>query len=682
MDEKELQEFSLEDILKEFGGEEAQTQEVAEETEAPEEQPAVVTDETIRFGEGVTDQTIRFGEGVTDQTIRLDAASFPKGQAHNAQPLEEDEDTIPEPVTEQPEEAFTPGWEPEYDQPIAEYIPPPPIQFHPRSRLRELKRKLVAGPEKQYYALSEKGLGKLQAAIFMSLLVVLISAVSTAMYALGMVQENRMRLLVFWQFLAMLVSALLGSFQLIEGVTDFMRKRFTLNTLMVFTFVLCCVDGMLCLQQLRVPCCAAFSLQVTMSLWSAYQRRNTQIGQLDTMRKATRLDSIGAVPEYYDGRTGLLRGEGQVEDFMDTYEAAGRPEKVLSVYAMVALIASLGVGITAGVLHGLSMGIRVTAVTLLAAMPATAFIAVSRPMAVLERKLHSLGTVLCGWQGIEGLCKRAVFPIDHTDLFPGGTVKLNGVKFYGSRSPDEVVAYATAVICADGGGLVPLFTHLLDSRNGIHYDAENLRAYEVGGIGAEVCGEPVLVGTLSFLRSMGVEVPEGIRVSHAVCAAVDGELSGLFAVAYEKTRDSAAGLSTLCGYRGLRPILVTNDFMLTDTFLRSKFGVGQRKVIFPEHDAREALRETELSSDAQALALTTKDGLAPFAYAVTGARSVWTASVLGVVIHMLGGILGIGIMLTLAILGAEELLTPGNLFLYELVWMLPGLIITEWTRHI
>ena len=682
MDEKELQEFSLEDILKEFGSEEAQPEETAQETEVPEEQPAGVTDATIRFGEGVTDQTIRLDEipsaGVTDQTIRLDASVFPKGQTDNAQPLEEEE----APAEEKSDEAFSSEWEPEYDQPIAEYIPPQPIQFHPRSRLRELKRKLVAGPEKQYYALSERGLGKLQIAIFLSLLVVLISAVSTAMYALGMVQENRMRLMVFWQFLAMLVSALLGSFQLIEGVTDIMRKRFTLNTLMVVTFVLCCVDGVLCLKQLRVPCCAAFSLQVTMSLWSAYQRRNTQIGQLDTMRKATRLDSIGAVPEYYDGRAGLLRGEGQVEDFMDTYEATGKPEKILSVYAMAALIASLGVGITAGILHGVSMGIRVTAVTLLAAMPATAFIAVSRPIAVLERRLHSLGTVLCGWQGIEGLCKKAVFPMDHPDLFPAGTVKLNGVKFYGSRSPDEVVAYATAVICADGGGLVPLFTHLLDSRNGIHYDAENLRAYEVGGIGAEVCGEPVLVGTLSFLKSMGVEVPEGIRVSHAVCVAVDGELSGLFAVAYEKTKDAAAGLATLCGYRGLRPILVTNDFMLTESFLRGKFGIGQRKVIFPEHDDRNALRETQLPEEAQALALTTKDGLAPFAYAVTGARSVWTASVLGVVIHMLGGVLGIAIMLTLAILGAEELLTPGNLFLYELVWMLPGLIITEWTRHI
>jgi len=39
-------------------------------------------------------------------------------------------------------------------------------------------------------------------------------------------------------------------------------------------------------------------------------------------------------------------------------------------------------------------------------------------------------------------------------------------------------------------------------------------------------------------------------------------------------------------------------------------------------------------------------------------------------------------MLVLAILGARELLTPANMFLYQLVWMIPGLLITQWTRSI
>ena len=671
MDEKELQEFSLDDIIREFGSEESV--EVPEEVS---EEIAQAFSEEEEAAPQVTGDTVRFDTGVTSDTIRLDTAAFAKGAVRNAAPLEEEDEEQPA-APEQ--EAFTGEWEPEYEQPVGNYVPPQLIIPHPRSRLQELKKKLVAGPEKQYYQLSEKGVGKLQIAIFLSLLVVLISAGATAMYAFGQVQPERMKLLVFSQFLAMLLSALIGSFQIIEGVADLFRKRFSLNTLLVFTFIACCLDGVLCLKLEQVPCCAAFSLQVMMSLWSTYQQRSTRLSRLDTMRKATKLDSLSAQDGYYKDTKGILRGEGQVEDFTETDDQTSGPEKVLSVYALVALCVSIGVGVTAGILHSLWLGVRVWAVTLLAAMPATIFITLTRPGAVLQRRLHALGTVLCGWQGVKGLCRKAVFPVTFQDLFPAGTVQLNGVKFFTDRDPDQTVAYAAALIAADGSGLEPLFAYLLESRNGIHYTAREYRTYEGGGIGGEVNGEPVLAGSLSFLSKMGVEVPEGLRVGNAVCVAVDGELCGLFAVAYEKNRFSLAGLNTLCAYRGLRPVLSGSRFMLTPEFLRAKFGNSVRKLIFPgQEDTLGDIRAEE----GQALLLTTRDGLAPLAFGVTGARALRTASVLGVVIHMIGGIVGMAMMLVLAIIGAGQLLTPANLFLYELIWMIPGLLITEWTRSI
>lgn len=664
MDEKELQEFDLDDIIKEFS--DSPTEEI----------PVVPEDDDMKVGlPPKQEKAVQLGD-----TIRLDTPSFTTGQVRNAEPIEEEE-LQPESEQEQ-EDPFSNAWEPEYEQPIAEYVPPQPIAFRPKSRLQELKRKLVAGPEKQYYALSEKGLGKLQLAIFVSLLIVLLSAATTVAFAVGWIAPERTKLMVFIQFMAMMLSALLGSFQLIEGVSDLFQKRFSLNTLLVFTFIFCCIDGILCFKQQQIPCCAAFSLEMTMSLWSAYQRRNAQLGQLDTMRKANRLDGITAKADYYEGMDGFVRTEGQVEDFTETWQQPTGPDKVLSIYAVAALAVSVGIGITAAVLHSVTFGIRVAAVTLLAAMPATIFITVSRPFAILVRRLHSIGTVLCGWKGIKALCKTAVFPVKHDDLFPIGTVKLNGVKFFSDRNPDVTVAYAAALVAADDGGMVPLFTHLLDSRNGIHYQVENYRTYEDDGIGGEINGEPVLMGSLSFLKAMGVETPEGIRVGHAVCVAVDGVLCGLFAVTYEKNRASVAGMTTLCAYRGLQPIMVSNDFMLSEGFLRSKFGSGIRKMIFPEYAKREQLPYETEREEAEVLLMTTQDGLAPLAYGVTGARAFKTASTLGVIIHLIGGILGIGMMVLLAILGAQGLLTPINLFLYELIWMVPGLLITEWTRSI
>lgn len=680
MDEQEKlpDEFSLEDILKEFGEGGQDQPEDAEnvltwDANEPEQPPveAAVEQDTVRLEEitrAVKKQSAQREDGTT---------IFTPVTAE-----EPEEELPPEPVPTEPEvEPFSEQWEPEYEQPIGEYIPQEPIIFRPKSRLRELKRKLVAGPEKRYYELSEQGLGKLQAAILGMLLVALLSAGTTILYAVGAIGPERTRFVVFVQFLSLLLSALLGSYQLMEGFTDIVKKRFSLNSLLLFSLAACLVDGVLCLQQVRIPCCAAFSLNMTMSLWSAYQKRSTEMGQMDTMRKATRLDSVVSVPDYYEGRPGFQRAEGQVEDFMDTYNVPSEAEKTLSVYALAILGGSLGIGVTAGVLHSVQFGIQAFAVALLIAVPASAYVTLSRPMAVLERRLHKLGTVLCGWQGVKGLSVPAVFPLKDEDLFPAGTEKLNGVKFYGHRNPDEVVSYAAALIIAGGGGMAPLFSQLLDSRNGYHYDAENLQSYS-GGIGAEVNGEAVLAGSLSFMQDMGVDMPEGTRVSQAVYVAIDGVLAGVFAISYNRSRSAAGGLATLSAYRGLTPLLTCGDVMLTESFLRGKFGINTRRMAFPDRSVRQTLLQKEPEEGAPALALTTREGLAGAAYAVTGARALRTATTAGVAVHMLGGIVGLVMILLLVIVNAEYLLTPANVLLYELLWMIPGLLITEWTRSV
>ncbi len=668
MDDKQSQEFNLEDIMKEF----ASDSEDVQEMQPPEEVPEEPLEETLEETQAEETPDI-------EATIRFEKLPETVAQVRNAQHIE-DEDTPVLPPEEESTEPYSEEWEPDYEQPISDYVPPQPIPFPTRQRLQALKKQLIAGPEKQYYAMSEQGVGKLQLALLVNVIVLLFTAASSVLFHVGIIGENRLRFMVFSQFFCMLLAAALGSNQLVEGVADLLRKRFSLNTMLVFTFVLCCADGVMGLWKMRIPCCAAFSLQMIMSQWNTYHIRNVRMGQLDTMRKAVRLDSLTITEDYYENAKGVLRGEGQVEDFMDTYTQPAKLEKTQSVYAIVALCISVAAGIASGVLHGVSTGIQVAAVTSLAAMPASIHVALSRPMAVLERRHHKVGTVLCGWQAAEKLTGNVLFPIDHGDLFPAGTVKLNGVKFFGSRQPDEIIAYAAALMEAKSPMLSPLFAHLLDSRNGIHYTAEDLAAYAQGGVGGTVNGEAVLAGSLSFLKEMGTELPVGIRVNQAVCVAIDGELCGLFAISFEKDRSVAAALVSLCGYRRLKPVLLGNDVMLTPEFVYDQFGIDSRRMMYAEDMHK--LLENGPQSEARPLALVTGTGLLPCAYALTGIRSLRNAARAGVVLHMIGGILGIVMMTVLAVLGATWLLTPGNLFLYELVWMIPGLLITEWTRSV
>jgi hypothetical protein len=187
---------------------------------------------------------------------------------------------------------------------------------------------------------------------------------------------------------------------------------------------------------------------------------------------------------------------------------------------------------------------------------------------------------------------------------------------------------------------------------------------------------------MDFLKEMGVEIPDGIMVKQAVYVSVDGDLSGLFAITYNRSRQAASGMATLCSSRRIRPVIIAKDFVLTAPFLKEMFGLRPKRTVFPSHAESIALAAKQATPDAPVLALTTQEGLASVAYTITGSRALHTACRLGVTVHLMGGILGILIMAALAVLGAAALLTPIHILLYQLVWMIPGVIVTFWTRAI
>ena len=685
------QEFDLEEIMREFGGE-VPEEPAGEAQELPQEETGA-PEEPVESQTAVEEELPEEAEQVPQgDTVRLDTLPIPGNEE-----AEEPEETQPEApdgqtrvlpeISEIYAEEETDAEEESCEEPeaeeyvlTAEQIPAPkPIPF--RSRLSELKRKLVAGPEKRYYDLSEIGLGRLQMSIFLNLVVVALCAAAAYMYAMDMVPENRMRLMLFSQILAMMVSALLGCYVLMDGIADLFTGKFSLNTMLFLTLAACSADAVFCLRELRVPCCAAFSLEMTFALWNRSLRRSTEMGQMDTLRKANRLDGIVKLPDHKGEGPVIVRTEGRVEDFMDHYTGRTGPEKALNLFALLSVLACIGIAVLAGVVHDLSLGIQVFAAGMLVAVPAGAFVSQSRPTAILERRMHMVGTVLCGWKGIKSLCGKAFFPLYDRDIFPVGAVKLNGVKFLGSRAPEDVIAGAAALMCARGGGLEPVFTQLLESHGGKAYEVYDLRVLTEGLMG-EINGETCLLGLSECLKEQGVEIPESALVSNALYYAVDGILTAVFALNYSRTKASAAGLVTLGGNRKLRPMILCRNFMINRQLLKEKFGIRAKRFDFPDPEVRDEFADFEPDPELIAGALTTQQNLSSMAYAVTGARALRRSCRVGVVLHMVAGIVGLLIMAALAYLGDLQLLSPLNILLYQLVWMIPGLLVTEWARTV
>lgn len=656
---------------------EAESEPVQAPEPEPEPEPEPVAEEQEVSGDTIRlDQIRKAVSEVTDDSMDHTAVFEPVGD----EVIE-----VPEPTIQaEPEdevEPFSEEWEPEYDEPMGDYPTPEPIAFHPKTRLKELRAKLVAGPEHRYYSLTELGLGKLQLSLIINFLVFALSIGFMVLYSWGAVPAERIRLLVFVQFLGMLLSALVGCYRLMDGISDMFQLRFTPNSLLVFTFIACCIDSVLCLQELRSSVSVVFGLEMSMAIWATYNRRSAEIGMMDTLRKASRLDSVVCVADYYQGKPGICTGHGEVEHFMDYYDRPSTPEKVMNWYAFSALLVSFATGIVGGVRHGFSIGVQLWASSLLVGMPASAFLSVTRPLAILERRLHRLGAVLCGWKGIRAAVRKAAYPLEDKDLFPAGAVRLNGMKFFSEQNPDLVLAYTTAMIKANRGALVSLFSQLLDSRNGFYYTVTELTTHP-GGICGEIGEDSVMVGSMEFMRSMGVDLTEAKQMDLAVYTAIDGQLAGMFAVNYQKSRSTVAGLRTLCGYPGLTPVVNCEDFMLTASFVQKKYGINPRRMAFPSREERREMALREVGEVDTVIALTTRDGLAPKAFSITGARVLRRALKVGVALHMVGGIIGLLFMLAMAIASGspQNILTPSNILTFELIWMIPGLLITEWTR--
>ena len=653
---------SLEDILKEFS-----MPNEPEPAEMPPMQP-----ESIPESEAP----------VAISSVSEATAVFTPVQAEASEP--DEEAPIPAPVPFQPKEPtepFSDDWEPEYEAPMGEFTPKSPIPFPQKTRLRQLRQKLVAGPERRFQALSELGIGQLQFGMLANFLLSLVSISATIAYSLGFIDPSRLRAVIFCQLLLAMLAALLGCYRLLEGLANLFRGRFTLDAALFITFLACIADGLLCLSQQRLSASSLFCLQIFMAQCAAYQRRNTEMSQMDVLRKASELTAVVKLDDFWQNCPGYASVEGEPESFLDHYRKPSTPEKILSIYAVLSLVASAGIAVATYLLLDLNSAIQVFMAAQLIALPFSAFVSMSRPTNVLQNRLHRLGSVLCGWQGIRAVQRRSFFPLRHDDLFPEGALKMNSVKFYGSVDPGRVVSYTTALLTAEDSGLLGIFRLLPRSRGSAAHTVEEFK-WEFGGISGLVDGYNVLIGTAECMESHGILVSQDHLVEQGVYTAVDRQLSGVFSVNYSRSKFSTMGIRTLCIDRRFKPVLIAGDFMLTPKFIRSKLAVNVKRITFPDWETRQALRAKEPEVDVTVIALTTKSGLAPKAYALTGARALKGALKIGAAIHILGGVIGLVAVGVLALNGGMALLTPVNLLLYSAIWAIPGLLVTEFTRSI
>jgi hypothetical protein len=343
---------------------------------------------------------------------------------------------------------------------------------------------------------------------------------------------------------------------------------------------------------------------------------------------------------------------------------------VLSVAS--AAISSFGNGQPQRFLWNLSAMIAVAA-------PFSACLPFNLPFAKLTKHLGMVGEAIAGWSAAEDLSTTDNLIVTDSDLFPPGSITLNGLKIFGGYAVDKVISYSASLIAASGAATSKPFLDLIHDQATTLRKVSGFRYYENGGVGGEINGESVIAGSASFMLRTGIRIPKDINIKHAIYIAINQELAGIFAVNYNAQGAIKKALNLLRKNR-ITPVLAIRDFNITPSMIESKFNISTDTADFPPIEGRLSLSNPDRVYIAKPAAVIGREGLSHYTECVVCARNLRKATKICLVLTFISILIAMLLMFFFMYTHAPVQATPANLIGYMAFWLLPNVIATGWVK--
>ncbi len=400
-----------------------------------------------------------------------------------------------------------------------------------------------------------------------------------------------------------------------------------------------------------------------------------------SLREGYRLADLGGRPPYAVtvSKVGAAKQKGCLRGFYTISHQSSLADRARRVLLPLLLSAA---AVLAGVVcigqQRMQEFFYVWSALLSAALPLSLPLCGTLPLRHLNRRLSRSGCAVAGYAGAKAAGASGRMVVTDGDLFPPGTVSLNGLKLYGEEI-GEAVSYAATVCKAAGSHLLPLFDQLLSSEGGTYRRLEDLEFYEEGGFGGTIRGETVILGSAYFMKKRHVDLPRDLKTKSGLFLAVDGRLTAIFAIKYAPSRNVEWALRAMRRSR-IEPVLAVRSGNITPGMLKRKFNFDARPV-YPNVDTRVELSEDGKKSAARADAIIYREGLMPFAETVIGSRRCCRMVKASTVLCWLGSLCGLLLGYYLGSVAAYDALNAGYLLIFSLLWLLPAVLLADLTRR-
>ncbi len=480
---------------------------------------------------------------------------------------------------------------------------------------------------------------------------------------------------------AMGIGLLLGIDIIFSGIVYLVKGKPGMDTLCAFSCIFTLADGiMLALtQDPRLPFSAAALFGLYLLLLGRYHKNCAHRLSCRTAAASSSPYRVTLDEGKWNGRDTYSKWSGDATGFGSQIQMDDGAQRIYHFFCPILLLGAAGYSIYIAAARP-DQALWCASAVFTAVSAFGSAIAYGRSYHLAARRLSQSGAALAGWPGIVGSRRADRVLITDTDLFPPGYVDLNGFKVLGDFPMERVVAYTATVIRDSGSGLTKLFHDYLRTLGGLMRNSERLCCYEGGGLSATIRGDQVLVGSAAFMNLMEIPLPAGLNVKNAVFCAINGELAGIFALNYTLPDTVFPALDSIIR-ENVGPVLATRDFNLIPAMLQQRFKLSAERMDFPPVERRRELSAPDQSHGNTLAAILCREGLFPFAEAVVCAKRLRKATRIGALLCCVSSALGLLLTGYLVYMSAYGSLSPLNLLLYLLMWLLPVWLLSAWTHR-
>lgn len=469
------------------------------------------------------------------------------------------------------------------------------------------------------------------------------------------------------------------------GIRKLFRGKVEMDSLAALSVIFTLIDAIMLValpnERGRLPYTVVVLTQLWLTLHGTYHKRCGLRLSCRTAAASSEPYRVTLDEGKWNGRDTYTKWAGTAEGFGSQIQMDDGAQRIFHRLCPVLLLADvlLAALATAAKGHPENLIWALSALfTVTAAFGGS--LAYGRAFHKIARRLFQSGAALAGWPGVADSKGGDRVLITDTDLFPPGYVEMNGFKVLGDFPVERVVAYTATLIRDSGSGLTKLFQDQLRALGGMMRNGERLCCYEGGGLSATVRGDQVLVGSAAFMNLMEISLPVGLNVKNAVFCAINGELAGIFALSYILPDTVFPSMEELIREK-VGPVLATRDFNLIPAMLQQRFKLAADKMDFPPVERRRELSAPDQLHSQRLTAVLCREGLFPFAEAVTATKRLRWATRLGAALCCVSSVLGLLLASYLVSMAAFGSLSPLNLLIYMVTWLAPVWFLSGWVHR-